>query len=76
MSETAEKLKAELTQLSEEDRAELAHFLLGSLDRGGDMEWEDAWTCELERRLEDYRSGRTVGIPAEKVLNDLREKYS
>ena len=75
MSETAEKLKAELSQLSEEDRVELAHFLLGSLEPGGDTDWEDAWTIELERRFEEIRSGKAVGIPAEQVFNDLREKY-
>lgn len=38
-------------------------------------EWEAAWIPEIERRLEDLRSGKTVGIPAEEVMRRMREKY-
>jgi hypothetical protein len=34
MTETAEKLKIELSQLSTNERAELAYFLIHSLDEG------------------------------------------
>jgi putative addiction module component (TIGR02574 family) len=73
MTETAEKLKA---QLSTQERAELAHFLIHSLDEGVDADVETVWDTELARRLEEIRSGNTVGEPADKVFAELRKKYS
>ena len=76
MTETAEKLKAQLSQLSMQERAELAHFLINSLDEGVDADAEAAWDAELARRLEEIRSGNAVGEPADKVFAELRKKYS
>jgi putative addiction module component (TIGR02574 family) len=76
MTETAEKLKAQLSQLSTQERAELAHFLIHSLDEGVDADVETVWDTELARRLEEIRSGNTVGEPADKVFAELRKKYS
>ena len=76
MTETAQKLKEQLAQLSTQDRAELAHFLIHSLDEGVDDDVEAAWDTELARRMEDIRNGKAVGEPAEKVFTELRKKYS
>jgi putative addiction module component (TIGR02574 family) len=76
MTEAAEKLKAQLSQLSMRERAELAHFLIHSLDEGVDADAEAAWDAELVRRMEEIRSGKTVGEPADKVFAELRKKYS
>ena len=46
MSESAERLKTDLAQLSVQDRAELAQFLLHTLDEGEDA--DAAWDAELE----------------------------
>ncbi|WP_375507153.1 addiction module protein [uncultured Nostoc sp.] len=53
MSETAEKLKLELSQLSAKKRAEIAYFLIHSLDEGIDDNLETAWDTELTQRLEN-----------------------
>lgn len=76
MSATAEKLRSELATLSDADRAELAHFLIHSLDQGADADAGAAWDTELARRAEEIRSGRATGEPAEKVFSELRAKYS
>jgi len=76
MSLTAEKLRVELASLSETDRAELAHFLIQSLDRGADEDAETAWDAELARRAEEIKSGGAAGEAAEKVFSELRAKYS
>lgn len=78
MTEAAEKLKAELAALPADDRVELAHFLMESLDEEekADPEWDTAWTTELERRWKEIESGKEKGIPAEEVFRQLREKYS
>ena len=76
MSITAEKIRTELTSLSDSERAELAHFLIHSLDQGSDEDAETAWDAELARRAEEIKSGRASGEPAEKVFSELRAKYS
>jgi putative addiction module component (TIGR02574 family) len=76
MTETAKKLKAQLSQLSAQERAELAHFLIHSLDEGVDDDAETSWDVELARRMAEIRSGKAVGEPADKVFAELRKKYS
>jgi putative addiction module component (TIGR02574 family) len=62
--------------LSETERAELALFLIQSLEPGADEDAESAWDRELARREEEIENGRVTGTPAEKVFTDLRAKYS
>ena len=47
MTETEKKLKLQLSQLSVQERAELAHFLIHSLNE----DVEIAWNAELARRM-------------------------
>lgn len=76
MTETAEKLKAELSQLSVRERAELAYFLIRCLDEEIDDDVNDAWDAELTRRMKEIQSGNASGELSNKVFTDLREKYS
>ena len=76
MSAIAEKLRGELESLSETDRAELARFLIQSLDHGTDEDAEAAWDFELGRRAGEIRSGLAIGEPAGKVFSELRAKHS
>ncbi|MGA3171224.1 MAG: addiction module protein [Chthoniobacteraceae bacterium] len=62
--------------MSEADRAELARFLIASLDEAADHNANAAWEKELELRAEEIRSGRAAGEPATKVFSELREKHS
>ena len=76
MTETAEKLKIELSRLSMQERAELAYFLIHSLDENVDDDAEMAWDAELERRMQEITSGNASGEPSIKVFAELREKHS
>ena len=76
MTKTAETLKIELAQLSMQDRAELAYFLIHSLDEGVDDNVLEAWDRELTQRLAEIYAGTAKGEPSDKVLLELREKYS
>src|SRR5580692_6757495 len=76
MSEVAERLRLELAELSVTERAELAHYLIHSLDEETEEATGPAWEAELDRRWHEIESGTAVGEPAEKVLADLREKYA
>jgi putative addiction module component (TIGR02574 family) len=76
MTQTAEQLKAQLLALSSRDRAELALFLLDSLDEERAGEVDLAWEAEVSRRAADIRRGTASGDPADSVLAELRAKYS
>ena len=75
MTQAAKKLKTELAKLSTKDRAELAHFLIGSLDDSVDKDAEAKWEAELARRADQIKGGTTAGIPVEKVFADLRARH-
>lgn len=71
MPTSLEQLKTTLSALPVGERAELAEYLLRSLepeDEGAKAEW----LALAERRMADVRAGRVVGIPAERVLEGLR----
>jgi putative addiction module component (TIGR02574 family) len=76
MTKTAETLKLELAQLPIQDRAELAYFLIHSLDEDVDDHVLDAWDRELTQRLAEIHDGTANGEPLAKVLLELQEKYS
>lgn len=76
MTESAERIKDELARLPAQDRAELAHFLIGTLDAEVDDDAEAAWAEELTRRAEEIDSGRATGVPADQVFSELRKTYS
>ena len=79
MAVALEKLKAELAGLTERERADLAHFLLHSLDdtiAESDADVEAAWNIELAQRADEIRDGSAQGKPANLVFAELRDKYS
>ena len=59
-----------------QDRAELAYFLIETLDSTADQATEDALLAELTRRAEDVKNGAAVGIPAAEVLAELHKELS
>jgi putative addiction module component (TIGR02574 family) len=75
MTKTARRLKAELAKLSSKERAEIAHYLIRTLDEGADADADEAWEAEIKRRVAEIESGAVKGIPAEKVFAELRKKY-
>jgi putative addiction module component (TIGR02574 family) len=77
MTQAAEQLKAQLAELETKDRAELAHFLLTTLDdEEEDPDAERLWEEELVRRGAEIESGAVEGIPAEEVFAQLRERLA
>ena len=75
MTQTAEKLKGAILQLSDTDRAELAQLLILSLDTEVDEDAEAAWDEELGRRLKRMEAGQSKSRPAEQVLAEIRNKH-
>ena len=71
MGATLEELKSTFSDLPVPDRAELAHYLLLTLetpDEGAAGEL----LAVAERRVNEIQSRQVVGIPAEQVLESLR----
>ena len=75
MTEQAERVKNEVLQLPEKDRAELAHLLLESLEETEDVNVEAAWDEELAKRLKRIEEGQARLRPAQQVIAEIRDKY-
>jgi len=73
MSLTCQELKTAISRLPADERAELAQFLLRSLDEQDDEGARAEWLALAEQRMAEVRSGKVVGIPAEEVLKNLLE---
>ena len=68
MPMSLQKIENEALNLTLDARAALVGKLLMSLEEPTASELEKIWLDEAERRLEDYRSGRTPGIPGNEVF--------
>jgi putative addiction module component (TIGR02574 family) len=68
MTPQASQLLERALDLSTEERGALIARLIDSLDDGPPEEGvEEAWMAEIERRVEDLRSGKAHSIPREEV---------
>jgi putative addiction module component (TIGR02574 family) len=76
MTALAEKIKPQFAGLSTADRAELARFLLESLDEPADPAAGQSWEAELKRRADEIHNGTAEGRPVDEALADLRKRYS
>jgi putative addiction module component (TIGR02574 family) len=74
MNTVVESLKDQMVVLSASERAELAYFLLSSLD-SDEVGVEDSWDAEASRRVREIQSGQAVGRPLHELLEELRERY-
>lgn len=74
MTTTFKQIANSALALSVQERAELAHVIIASIDED-QSDLHPAWDIELRKRVVDIRQGRIKGIPAEKVFAKLEEKY-
>ena len=75
MKQHVQKIEAEAVQLSKKERAELVRRLIASLDQGLDVDAEQEWLDEAERRLSSYQRGDSNSIPAEEVFDALLSSH-
>jgi len=73
MTSKTKLLAKEALHLSPNDRAILADTLLVSLDRP-DPKIDALWKTEVEKRLRDYKSGKSKAVPLSKVIGNYRKK--
>ena len=77
MSLPLKQLEAEALDLSAQERAQLAHRLILSLDEDvveDPAEVERAWDDEIRSRLAEVEAGTAELIPAEQVFSELRAR--
>jgi putative addiction module component (TIGR02574 family) len=68
----ARELESKALRLPRKERARLAQRLISSLDTEVDADVEELWLQEAERRLDELKSGKVAGIPAQKVIRKAR----
>ena len=66
-------IEHEALHLPISERARLAHKLLLSLEELSELEVEDAWFDEAERRAREIDDGLVQLIPAEEVSRKARQ---
>ena len=67
-----EEVRAAALQLTDEEREELGWELVGSVPR--EPGYEEAWSNEIARRIDDIDSGRAKMIPGEQVMAEMRSR--
>ena len=73
---TLEKLRSEALRLPEDERAELAHSLVLSLDGPADEHAELAWDAEIERRLAEIDAGTAGLVDREELRRRMQARMS
>jgi len=72
VTKPARELESKALRLPRKERARLAQRLISSLDSEVDADVEKLWLQEAERRLDELKSGKVAGIPAQKVIRKAR----
>lgn len=73
MSPQLMECEAQALKLAPTDRATLAERLIASLDNLNDLQNEQLWIDEADRRYIEYKSGKITARSAEEVLSDARD---
>ncbi len=71
MSLTLQELKNASSGLADDERAELAQFLLDTFEEQDEEGTRAEWLALASKRMAQVRAGNVVGIPAEDVLKSL-----
>jgi putative addiction module component (TIGR02574 family) len=76
MDTQAQQILQSALTLPYDDRVEIAESLILSLDEKRAAEVEAAWAEEIRRRIESIDSGEAKLIPADKVIQEMRERLN
>ena len=74
MARKLSEVEYDAMQLSSREQALLVSRLLATLDPGKDVDAEELWLEEAERRYEKYRAGRIASKPAERAFEDIKKR--
>jgi len=73
---TISQITREALELEAGDRATLARILISTLDEDTDELWLQNWAAEAQKRYDDVRNGKTVSIPNDEVVADIRSRLA
>jgi putative addiction module component (TIGR02574 family) len=74
MSHLADDIERQALQLAPEEREELAAHLMHSLDDAPLTAMDEAWVAEAERRFDNFKAGKTQGMPGDAVFSGIRRE--
>lgn len=69
---TLRVLEKEILELPPRSRVRLAERLIESIDAYADPKLEAEWDNEIERRVNEIKSGTEKGVPAAQVMKQAR----
>ncbi len=75
MSDVLKELENQAKSLTADERAQLAEFLLESIQEPPVAEIEEAWEREIEARAAAYDRGELQTISAENVFAEARRLF-
>lgn len=73
-AETLNNLRAQISALTESERAALAHEIIMSLDGPRDNSVEQAWNEEITRRVAKVKSGQATLLSREEFRTRMNER--
>ncbi len=76
MARKFNEIESDAMQLSLQERALLAERLLATLDPGQDVDAEELWLQEAERRYQEYLAGRISSKAAEQAFEDANKRLT
>ena len=74
MSKALIEIEQEASQLSSEERAKLAFFLIQSLEPSEQGDLDEVWRIEAEARLTEIERGEANLVPGQAVFSDIRRR--
>ena len=75
-SEVLDRVRNEALELTEAERAELAHDLVASLDGPGDADAAQEWDAEVSRRLDEIDAGTATLIDRKEFSRRMRRRLN
>jgi putative addiction module component (TIGR02574 family) len=78
MPKTLAEITKDAADLAPRDRLKLARIMLDLSDeenREDPAEVEAAWSEEIDRRIEEMRTGKVKGVPLETVQKRIESKF-
>ena len=77
MPKTLAELMEDAAELPGEDQLKLARILLelSESDSALAPDVEEAWDKEIDRRLEELRSGKVKGVPLDEVRKRIESRF-
>ncbi|MDF0673470.1 MAG: addiction module protein [Nitrospira sp.] len=74
MSADVAEIEAKIRSLSREDKTDLLRMLIAELDGPADVDVEQAWLAEAQRRHREVLEGKVKPVPGERVFENLRAR--